>query len=141
MRESFKLTGVLIDTINQDVGTVDVVYHQKNGYEDFEELIQSEWIRDCRRTIPFLGDVRIVYDDVAFSKKLLPSYIIHDDDEIKSIIVGNIFICKEVILGYGDYEFESLSELEIQIIYDHIVEINVEGRTLRALCVDQKDLL
>lgn len=128
MTKGFKLKGLLIDVNNVIVQTVEIEYHPETGYKDFEILLGSSWLSSCKRPIPFMDDVRIIHDDNGLLKEhIKPGYILHKNDEILSLIPGNIFICEEVVGADGNYEFASLTENEIRIIKEHIVEIEENG--------------
>lgn len=142
MENVIKLKGLLIDVDNIEVKTVEIDYHPGTGYNDFKEIIKSNWIRHCNRFVNMVGDVCIIHDDNGFSKpEPKPSYIAFENLEPVSVIVGNIFICKIGEIDIEYQEFESLTDKEIELIYQRVINVkNDNGNSMVALCADLNNI-
>ena len=142
MEEVFKLKGVLIDVDNSEAKILEIDHHPGAGYNDFKEVIKSDWIRHCIRFVNMVGEVCVIHDDNgSFKPELKPSYIAFENLKPVSVIYGNIFICKMVENDLGLYEFESLTEIEIELIFQSVINVKKDNcNSVVAICANLNNI-
>ena len=140
MENTIKIKGIFVDVENQKI-EVKVINYCNNSYADFKKVLRCYNLSSCKRPIPFMNDVIIIHDDLGFYKeKVQPSYILHKDEEIVSMIPGNIFICGEEINIIEGDKLCSLTNNEIELILTNVVELENDEKKKYAICVNINDL-